>query len=210
MKKELTIICLGDSLTAGSPGFSGYGTWRGNIKSQYEYWLEQRILADFPDLDLEIINFGVGGNTLWQMLYRFKNDVLRIVPEPDIVILMGGINDILGHGSHEPGVIKDLEELYDAIVESDAYLVPVEIGPCTVTHRYIERIKKSNEGIHKLATLMEIPFVPLYTALQDDSGIGLRKEFDIGDGVHYSVKGYEKIGNTIYESVIKKFIESDQ
>ncbi len=201
MTDNRTIVCLGDSLTAGSPGFSGYGTWTGNPKSQYEYWLEKLITKKFPEKEYDIMNFGVGGDTIWQMLYRFKNDVLRIVPEPDFVLLMGGINDIVGHGSHETGVRKDLEETYDAILDSFATLIPMEIGPVSTTRRFVLRVQKSNEAIQELADLMEVPYVPIYDALKDGEGFGLKREYDIGDGVHYNVNGYKKIGETVFRTI---------
>jgi lysophospholipase L1-like esterase len=207
MDKEITIVCLGDSLTAGSPGFSGYGSWRGNPQSQYEYWLEKLLKEQFPDLEFEIINFGVGGNTLWQMLYRFKRDVLSLVPEPDYVLLMGGINDILGHGTHETGIRKDLEEIYEIITETGATLVPIEIGPVTATHRFVERVKLSNKAIRELASLYEVHYVPLYDALCTEDGNGLQQEYDIGDGVHYTVAGYKKIGETVFQTMKKYFVK---
>ncbi len=206
MGDEITIICLGDSLTAGAPGFSGYGTWSGNPQSQYEYWLEKLIEEHFPDLDVDVMNFGVGGNTIWQMQYRFRRDVLRLVPEPTFVLLMGGINDIVGHGSHETGVKKDLEEIYDTILESDATVIPLEIGPVSTTRRFVLRVQKSNDAIHELAELMEVPYVPIYNALCDDEGTGLRDIYDSGDGVHYNIACYKKIGETVFD-VLKNLLK---
>jgi lysophospholipase L1-like esterase len=205
MTEEITIICLGDSLTAGDPGFSGYGTWSGIKESQYEYWLEKLLNEEFPDIDFEVINFGVGGNRIWEMLYRFKRDVLRLIPEPDFVLMMGGVNDILNHGSHETGVRKDLEETYDIISESDATIIPLEIGPATVTRRFVERIMKSNAAIHEIAELYEVPYVPIYSALCDEDGFALKNKYDVGDGLHYSVAGYKKIGETVFD-VMKKVL----
>ncbi len=206
-KEALTLICLGDSLTAGGPGFSGYGTWSGNIESQYGYWLEKHLEVAFPEKEIDVLNFGVGGDRLWQILYRFNRDVLRLVPEPDIVLVMGGVNDILGHGSHETGVKKDLEEIYDTIYDTEALLVPIEIGPVTATRRFVNRIRKSNKAIRELAELFEVPFVPLYDALANKDGFGLNQLYDVGDGVHYNVHGYKKIGEAIFE-VLKPVLEA--
>ncbi len=206
MKKQLSIACLGDSLTAGSPGFSGFSGWSGNPKSQYEYWLEQLVQQKFPDAEVDIVNFGVGGNTIWQMQYRFKRDVLRLMPAPDHVILMGGINDILGHGALAQEVIADYAELTTRFYDAGARLIAMEIAPSTVTRTYVDRIKEANAGIHDIASKRNAPVVPIYAALQDASGSGLDPAFDIGDGVHFNVAGYNRIGETIFASCLERIL----
>lgn len=201
MSKELTIVCLGDSLTAGGPGFSGYGTFHGNIQSQYEYWLSKEIESHYPHMIVDVANFGVGGNVIWQMVYRYKRDVLRIMSNPDYVIVMGGINDILGHNVTPEEVITDLSELYELIISSGAKVIPMEIAPCTVTNLYVKRIKNANLGIHVLAEKIKVPVVPIYDALTDSTKSGLNTEYDVGDGVHFNVNGYKKIGITVFNSI---------
>jgi len=201
MNKELTIVCLGDSLTAGGPGFSGYGTWSGNVKSQYEYWLQKEVETHFPDVDAEIVNFGVGGNVVWQMWYRYQRDVLRIIPKPDYVLVMGGINDLLGHTALPEAVLADLSELYELIGSSGAKVIPLEVAPCTVTKLYVKRIKNTNLGIHVLAEKSKAPVVPIYEALTDGSKNGLDSAYDHGDGVHFNVNGYKKIGLTVFQTI---------
>ncbi len=206
VKKQLSIACLGDSLTAGSPGFSGFSGWSGNPQSQYEYWLEQLVQKKFPDAEVDIVNFGVGGNTIWQMQYRFKRDVLRLMPNPDYVILMGGINDLLGHGAFSQDVIADYAELTSLFYEAGARLIAMEIAPSTTTRTYVNSIKESNAGIHEIARKRDSPVVPIYAALQDASGNGLDPAFDIGDGVHFNVAGYKRIGETIFASCIEHIV----
>ena len=206
VKKQLCIACLGDSLTAGSPGFSGFSGWSGNLKSQYEYWLEQLVQQKFPDAEVDIVNFGVGGNVIWQMQYRFKRDVLRLMPNPDYVILMGGINDILGHGALPQDVTADYEELTSLFYDAGARLIAMEIAPSTVTRLFVNRIKESNAGISEIARKRDAPVVPIYAALQDASGTGLDPAFDIGDGVHFNVAGYKRIGETIFSSCLERIL----
>ncbi|MHA1821607.1 MAG: SGNH/GDSL hydrolase family protein [Promethearchaeota archaeon] len=205
MKDNYIFVCLGDSLTAGSPGFSGYGTWHGNEKSQYEYWAEKLAKEAYPNIEIEFANFGVGGNTIWQMQYRFKHDVLRLMTEdskPDYVILFGGINDILGTGASARDVAQDLEELYNLIMANDIGVIPMEITPCTVTKRYISIIKESNDYIHDLAQRHNLKAViPTYSALMDETGDYLNSQYDYGDGVHFNVAGYKKIGETVFQTL---------
>jgi lysophospholipase L1-like esterase len=206
VKKQMLIACLGDSLTAGAPGFSGFSGWSGNPQSQYEYWLEQLVQQKFPNAEVDIANFGVGGNTIWQMQYRFKRDVLRLIPELDHVILMGGINDILGHGALVKEVAEDYAELTSLFYDAGAKLIAMEIAPSTVTKAYVTRIKEANAAIHEIARKRNAPIVPIYTALQDPSGMGLNPAYDIGDGVHFNVAGYKRIGETIFSSCLERIL----
>ena len=70
------LVCLGDSLT------EGYG-----IESQHR-WSD--LLT--KDLQIEIVNRGISGDTTAGMLARFHYDV--IAHEPTHVIIMGGTNDL--------------------------------------------------------------------------------------------------------------------
>ena len=69
------IICHGDSLTEGK-----------DIKVAYRW---PSLLQNA--LGTEVINTGIGGDTTTGLLSRFSTDV--IPRKPDLVILMGGIND---------------------------------------------------------------------------------------------------------------------
>ena len=70
------LVCLGDSLT------EGYG-----IESRHR-WSD--LLT--KDLQIEIINKGISGDTTAGMLSRFHYDV--IAHQPTHVIIMGGTNDL--------------------------------------------------------------------------------------------------------------------
>ena len=73
----MKLICIGDSLT------TGYGVFRN------ERWTE--ILKDKYGFD--VVNKGVNGDTTAGMLDRFFDDV--VLPGADLVIIMGGCNDLL-------------------------------------------------------------------------------------------------------------------
>jgi lysophospholipase L1-like esterase len=84
--KQLHIFCLGDSLTA------GYG-----VRPE-EAWvfLAGRELA--PGIVLH--NHGLNGDTTSGMLKRLHADILP--SRPDVVLIMGGANDIAYEGGSNP------------------------------------------------------------------------------------------------------------
>lgn len=73
MKK---IVCHGDSLTEGTDVDRNY-TWPALLENE---------------LNIEVINKGIGGDTTGGLLSRFYIDVVQ--EQPKIVFIMGGTNDL--------------------------------------------------------------------------------------------------------------------
>src|SRR5205809_7835357 len=89
-----TIIPIGDSTTAGTPGFrsplEAPPNGSGNVESQYAHWL----MTAHPDW--RVLNRGVNGERSDQIRARFTRDAVR--PRPDGVVIVAGVNDIYqGH-----------------------------------------------------------------------------------------------------------------
>ena len=83
---RVRIVCFGDSLTSGHPGFWAE-TGTGDPQHCYEYWLDRRLKGQY-----EIINKGYGSDTTDRMLSRFDRDVLA--NNPQYCIIQGGTNDL--------------------------------------------------------------------------------------------------------------------
>jgi lysophospholipase L1-like esterase len=209
MKREFFFICLGDSLTAGSPGFSGFPGYNGNPKSQYEYWLDEKTRSDFPSIDVEYMNYGVGGNTTFQIFQRYRSTIIKAIPEHDYVIVWIGINDIIGHTMNPEDVVANIEEMYDEVLKRGKKVIAMEIAPVSLTQFYLKRVQAANAGIHRLAKARNMMVVPLYDALVDKEGKGMDSTYDIGDGVHFNVNGYQKIAETIYKFCILKILSKN-
>ena len=84
------IVALGDSTTAGTPGFSSPletpPDGSGDPESQYAYWLMR------GNPDWRVLNRGVNGERTDQIGRRFNRDVVRA--RADVVIVVAGVNDI--------------------------------------------------------------------------------------------------------------------
>ena len=74
-----TILCVGDSWTQGAP----YG--------RYPDFLEQRLEAERPGLDVRIVNVGSAGTNSSQALRRMADAMAEA--EPDLIVAMTGNND---------------------------------------------------------------------------------------------------------------------
>ena len=85
-----TIVALGDSTTAGTPGFrsplEAPPAGEGNVESQYAFWL----MRARPEW--RVLNRGVNGERSDQIRARFARDVLEA--DADLVVIIAGVNDI--------------------------------------------------------------------------------------------------------------------
>lgn len=215
MRNELHFVCLGDSLTAGNPGFSGYGTWSGNIESWFGYWLDKLTQETFPNITAEFLNYGVGGDVVQQMVTRFNRDVRTQLDEFEYILVMGGNNDVVWRGKTPRQCLQDLELLFAQIQHAKAQVIALEILPVTMKHgfswtkrKHVRYIKETNQGIHDLGVKMKIPVVNLYDALADESNNCLAKPYDCGDGEHLSVAGYRKVGEVIFATYLQPMLKN--
>src|SRR5438309_6212845 len=90
--RPLTIVGLGDSTTAGTPGFrsplEAPPRGDGNPESQYEYWMTR----SHPEWT--VLNRGINGETSEEIRNRLPRDVLQV--RPAYAIILAGVNDIFG------------------------------------------------------------------------------------------------------------------
>src|SRR3954463_6846373 len=86
----ITIVALGDSTTAGTPGFKSPieapPNGSGNVESQYAHWLMQ------AHPDWQVLNRGVDGERSDQIRARFARDAAQARPE--VVVIIAGVNDV--------------------------------------------------------------------------------------------------------------------
>ena len=88
--QRIRIVALGDSTTAGTPGFQSPleapPSGRGDETSQYAYWL----MRAHPDWD--VLNRGVNGERSDQIAARLARDVIGLAPAA--VVIIAGVNDV--------------------------------------------------------------------------------------------------------------------
>ena len=127
--RPLFILALGDSTTAGTPGFrspiEAPPDGSGNVESQYAYWL----MKAHPDW--RVLNHGVNGERTDQIRARFPGRVSvgeRPAPLPDLLIIIAGVNDIY-QGRDAAAVERELEAMYVMAREAGVPIVAGSIIP---------------------------------------------------------------------------------
>lgn len=115
-----TIVALGDSTTAGTPGFQSPveapPDGAGNVESQFAYWLMQ------AHPDWRVLNRGVNGERAAEIGARFARDVAAA--RPDAVVVIAGVNDVY-QGRSADAVQRDLAAIYAA---ARAAKIPIVAG----------------------------------------------------------------------------------
>ena len=199
--KLLTIVGLGDSTTAGTPGFFSPSeeppAGAGNPESQYAYWMEKM----HPDW--RVLNRGVRGQRSDQILRRFDREVA--VQHPDVVIVLAGVNDL--HQGYEPSeVIRNLAALYQKVSEIKARLVVATILPYDLSSPEVQKnLEEVNAWIRAYAKKNPVGFCDTFSLLQDPG----QPHHLIGspDGIHPDVSGYRRMGEA-FVPVIEDLVNS--
>lgn len=195
-----TIVCLGDSQTAGAnfhnPDPTLYGK-ADNPANCYESHL-QRVLPDWT-----IINKGVGSNTTAMMVTRFTTDVIN--QNPSYVIILGGVNDIAG--AVAIGTIEaNLTSMYNSALTSG--IVPVL---CTLlpwnngTSPQRDTLDQLNAWIRDYARTNQLPLVDFFKALEDPANLRTMPALLNNDGVHPSQAGYRVMAEAIDINIFQAY-----
>jgi lysophospholipase L1-like esterase len=143
-----TIVALGDSTTAGTPGFQSPietpPDGSGNPESQYAYWL----MRDHPDW--RVLNRGVNGERTDQIRLRFDRDV--VLARADLVIIVAGVNDIY-QGRTAESVQTGLLAIYRAACDAAIPAVAGSILPYnTATPEQNARMHTVNTWIREVGS----------------------------------------------------------
>ncbi len=195
----IKIVGLGDSTTAGTPGFlsplESPPNGVGDEKSQYSYWLMQ------GHKDWNVLNRGVNGERSDQILRRFARDVLQ--EEPRIVVVLAGVNDIY-QGFEANFTIRNLSKMYSMSLQAGIVPISCTILPYNNMGRKEILVRKELNGwIESEATRLKIPLSDTAAAVSDPHNS--ERLAGSPDGHHPDVAGYRKmadaIGKTLEESL---------
>jgi len=195
MRERLVIVGLGDSTTAGTPGFlsplEAPPNGSGNPESQYGYW----VAVSRPGW--KVVNRGVNGQRTDQMLARFGRDV--ILAKPDVVVVLGGVNDIY-QGRGYGGVRDNLQMMYERAEASGIVVVGATILPYnSAGEGEIEAIHSVNSWIEESSRNSAMLFCDTNRAVRDASDPDMLGSTP--DGLHPDVDGYRRMGEALVRTL---------
>ena len=85
----MKIVFFGDSITDCDRDKSDAAS----LGNGYVKVLADKLRPIYPDMDIELINKGVSGNEVCDLLARVQTDVIGL--KPDAVVIMIGINNVI-------------------------------------------------------------------------------------------------------------------
>ena len=143
----MTIVCLGDSTTAGTPLFKSPieapPDGLGDEQSQFTYWIRQ------AHPDWIVLNRGVNGERSDEIAARFDRDVAA--HRPDVVIVIAGVNDVY-QGRPAEHVTAQLDSIYRRALAQGIRVVAGSIVPYnTATPDQNARMHAINDWIRTAA-----------------------------------------------------------
>lgn len=181
---DATIVCFGDSITA------GYAVRRG-----FPSFLLESLRQRFPDSKIEMINSGISGDTSQDGLSRLDWAVLSY--EPDLVTINFGINDcVLGLSREEFEMnLVEMVRRIRAGPDSEILLLssqPLESPP------YDQRVLDYYQTVERVAKEMNVGFVDVYGAWMKRVQAGMPLDSLILPGLdHPNEAGYRIIAEEL-------------
>ena len=161
------------------------------------------------ELNMRLVNSGIGGNNTGHGRERFRRDVLSY--NPDFVTICYGTNDFNRQGRNGPQVTP--EEYRDNLVYFITELLKIDAVPILVTSPFIDPNAcggaslypegSVNAGldvyvniVRDLAKEYSVPLVDIHAICDAEYTV---QEFLISDGVHLTAKGNEAFTKAICE-----------
>ncbi len=202
----MKIVFMGDSIT-------DCGRDRADEKSLgagYVKVLSDKLRPIYPDMDIELINKGISGSKVADLLARVKTDALDL--KPDAVVMMIGINDTLHVYSqgHEPDLKKleaDLTELLKTLKEAGIVVIFLEpfLLPAPDKFRMRRPFNKELEVINRVALAYADEFVAFDEMFNGVVESIHYKEYSL-DGVHPTHRGSRLIADTAIKAIRKHLL----
>lgn len=190
----MKIICLGDSLTF------GYGVSR---KYCWTSLIENR-------LGIEVINKGINGDTTGGMLARFGRDVLTA--QPDILLLMGGGNDLFTSGTcqNAQSNMAALAQQAMASCIRPVFLISPPWEPTSLSEDWrcfvdtpamLPKAQSYRKWLLNYASLFHISVIDFYDYFMNEISVSERLSCYL-DGLHMNQKGHSHMADLCQEFLL--------
>ena len=183
-KKEKRVVFMGNSITEG---------W---VKIHPEFFKENGYIGR-----------GISGQTSFQFLLRFRNDVINL--KPALVIINAGTNDVAENtGPFDLDItFGNIASMAEIAKANKIKVILTSILPASgfrwnkkITDAP-ERIEALNAKIKEYAKANKIPYVDYYTPMVTGAERALNPDYS-KDGVHPTLEGY-----LVMEALIKPAID---
>ncbi len=205
----MRILFQGDSITDAGRDKRNYH----DMGPGYPKYAAEAIREQYPDLEIEFINLGIGGNRTDQLFDRLYPDAVEL--QPDIISILIGINDVWHrYGKNRIGTTDvQIEANYRAILdrlrrETNAKIVMLSpyLLDCEDKQEMREDLKTVIPMIRKLAEEYADVYVPLDRLFEEALPSQPEPQYYSRDGVHPNENGARFIGK-MYAQYVGKLVK---
>ena len=197
-KGKIDVYFEGDSITR------RWGTSDEKYKSFLENWQKNFFGWNAAD-------FGWGGDTTQNIIWRLKNGELDNV-NPKIIVLLAGTNNVgnkTPEGDINPkaeNIAKGIKAILDICRQKapKATIILMGIFPRNDNMAVMPLINKINENIAKFADGKKIKFLNINNKMADKDG-KLFPGITVSDGLHLDVGGYQVWADSL-KPIFKKIL----
>ncbi len=169
-----------------------------------DFWPRRH--AEFWQQHPHFVGRGISGQTSYQFVVRFREDVINLKPRTCVINV--GTNDIAENtGTYNEDVT--MGNIITMVEQAQMHGIRVILSSVLPAKRFSwrpaiqpeDRIASLNARIRKYAEEHHIPYADYYSALVSETDLSLR-EGHSNDGVHPNAKGY-----AVMETVILPLLE---
>lgn len=193
-KNHVKIAFLGDSIT-----FLGWHEPSGYIRQFVSK-------AKLYGIEISVIPAGIPGNTTLDMINRMKRDVIE--QKPEIVFIMGGINNVIRNPWDKETFQKNMEDMVNLSIKNNIkpILLTITVDSENLNYSKNDVVDEYNRYLLTLAKQKKIQIIDVNTPLKKE----IRKQkgaFNIvtDDGIHLNKKGNTIVADKIVRDFVWKF-----
>lgn len=191
-KHTTSVCCIGDSLTCGWP----------ETCTTYPQALQMLLDSSHQHDNWMVVNDGIGGNTTGQMLARFQTDVID--QEPNVVVIWGGINDVLFQSTPVPTIECNLQCMYTQAHMAGITVVALYISPFKGYPLWTASQQATVDAVNLWigVTATDVDYrINIYAQLEDPGRPDyLLPDYD-ADGTHLTTAGYAIVAMAAYDAL---------
>jgi len=196
--KGTTLVCLGDSLTA---GYGATKPGQDDLTKSYPAYLQTKV-------NLPVINAGISGNTTAQGLARVDLDVLS--RDPHITVILLGANDFF-QGVSIAQTKSNLQNIISKIDEEGRKIYVAKFFTDAIALEMAENNAIPEDDM--LAALSE--YSDMYNALAESKNVTLIEDIwqgvwgiHMSDFVHPNAEGYAVMADNIFNA-LKPYLQKN-
>lgn len=199
LQRDDTLLFIGDSITD-----CGRRDDPDRLGNGYVKLCHDLLVARNPSQAPNVLNRGIGGDTVVHLAHRWTDDVLAIAPT--VLSIKIGVNDVWRQFDQRgPGVpVEAYMEIYRELLDRTVATLPaIKLVLCEPTVLYIdpesnaanEMVRSYVQAVHRLAKEFDATVVRLFEAF--DAAWRTRPDLEWApDGVHPTPLGHMLLART--------------